>query len=108
MSGWRGLVGGVVALALLEVVVSNSQAAGRVGGLFNTTAQLLSRWLDPYTPLVPDLRKKDGQYVNPFGPNGPAPGTPLATDKPSTSNAALSTPRRTAAPAPTPLQSVTV
>lgn len=102
MNGWRGLVGGVVGLALLEVVVSSQQAAGRVGGLFTMAAGLLSRWLDPYTPLVPDLRTKNGQYVNPFGPNGPSGGPIAAPNTP----AAPSRPRKLAAIPPTPLQSV--
>lgn len=99
MNGWRGLVGGVVGLALLEVVVSSQQAAGRVGGLFTMAAGLLSRWLDPYTPLVPDLRTKNGQYVNPFGPNGPSGNTPIAV-------APNQQQRKLAAVPPTPLQSV--
>lgn len=65
MSGVRGFVAGLMGLSLLEVITTNQHGeAGRVGGLFDVTASILSHWLDPYTPLIPDLR--DGA-ANPFG-----------------------------------------
>lgn len=95
MSGWRGLAGGMAGLALLEVAVSNQQAAGRVGGVFDTAAHLLARWLDPNIPLIPDLRKG---AANPFsGDNSPTPTASLPN---------YSTPRRLPAAPATPTQSV--
>lgn len=55
MSAVRGIITGVVGLSLLEMVVSNQDAAGRVGGLFTTVAAILTHWLDPTVPLIPDL-----------------------------------------------------
>jgi hypothetical protein len=57
LSAARGLLAGTAGLALLEAVVSNNAAAGRVGGVFTTAAGLLSQWLDPNRPLIPDRRK---------------------------------------------------
>lgn len=55
MSAASGIIGGVLGLALLEVVVSDQGTAGRVGGLFTTVSSVLSRWLDPSVALIPDL-----------------------------------------------------
>lgn len=64
MSAVRGLIAGTAGLALLEAIVSNNAAAGRVGGAFELVAKVLSHWLDPNTPLIPDLR---GGTPSPFG-----------------------------------------
>lgn len=53
MSGLRGFVAGLAGLSLLEVVVSNQAAAGRVSGAFGLVSRVLSRWLDPQVPLIP-------------------------------------------------------
>lgn len=68
MSGVRGFVAGVAGLSLLNVATSTQHGeAGRVGSVFDTATSLLTRWLDPYTPLVPDLTA--GQ-PNPFVDGG--------------------------------------
>lgn len=55
----RGLIAGVLGLSLLEVVVSNRQGeAGRVGDLIGGAGSLISRWIDPTVPLIPDNSKK--------------------------------------------------
>lgn len=63
MSAVRGLAAGMAGLALLEVAVAQKGAAGRVGGLFDAVAGVLSHWLDPNTALIPDLRSSSGQSV---------------------------------------------
>lgn len=56
MSGLRGFVGGLVGLSLLQVVTKSKYGeADRVSGAFGLVASVLSRWLDPSVPLVPDL-----------------------------------------------------
>lgn len=85
MSATRGFVAGVAGLALLEAIVSSDQAAGRVGGVFDTTAKVLARWLDPYTPLVPNLT---GSEVSPFG------GSSSGTVTSSIAASPFATPRR--------------
>jgi hypothetical protein len=64
MSALRGLALGTGGLALLEATVSSQAAAGRVGGAFAVVSTVLARWLDPYTPLVPNLT---GNEASPFG-----------------------------------------
>lgn len=90
MSALRGIIAGTVGLALLEVVVSNTQAAGRVGDAFTVISDVLAVWLDPYVPLVPNLTA--GQ-TNPFSgtlPNVADPNNkkPIATDTPPAQNLA--------------------
>jgi hypothetical protein len=73
VSGLRGVVVGVGGLVLLEVVVTNRNGeAGRVGGVIDTVSKGLTAWLDPYTPLIPDLSKG---AASPFGPD-PSSGAP--------------------------------
>lgn len=55
MAAARGFVAGVVGLALLELTVSSKGAAGRVSGALGGLAGLLSAWLDPTVPLIPNL-----------------------------------------------------
>jgi hypothetical protein len=85
MSAARGLVAGVAGLALLEAIVSNNAAAGRVGGAFTLVAGVLSHWLDPNVALIPDLRKGT---PSPFGQQ--PPGTVVSAQ-------VYTTPRRVAA-----------
>lgn len=50
----RGLIAGIIGLSLLEVVVSNRKGeAGRVGDLIGGVGTIISRWIDPDVPLVP-------------------------------------------------------
>lgn len=50
----RGLVAGIIGLSLLEVVVTNRNGeAGRVGDLIGGIGSVISRWIDPTTPLIP-------------------------------------------------------
>lgn len=55
MSGLTGFVGGVLGLTLLDATLVNAQNAST---LVSVPADWLARWLDPNTPLIPDLRKK--------------------------------------------------
>lgn len=54
MSTASGIVTGVIGLTLLQVVVKN---ADRSIALIEVPANLLARWLNPYAPLIPDLRE---------------------------------------------------
>jgi hypothetical protein len=68
VSGFRGFLAGLAGLALLEVVTSNKNGeAGRVGDLFDTSAGVLSRWLDPNKPLIPDKRTQPSPVGNNSG-----------------------------------------
>ena len=57
---WQTVLAGVLALALLEVTVSSNAAAGRVGGLLDATASVVSHVLSPTVAAIPDLRTKGG------------------------------------------------
>jgi hypothetical protein len=80
VSGLRGLVLGVAGLAMAEAVVSNQKATNNAGGAITLISHGLARWLDPYTPLIPDLR---AGAAKPAGPGkvwgGIVPKTPAAT-----------------------------
>lgn len=67
MSSLRGFVMGVGGLTLLDVVTQKGPA-DRLGGAFGLVSKVLTHWLDPYTPLIPDLRQGDNSA---FG-NGPS------------------------------------
>lgn len=92
MSGLRGLAVGVVGLSFLEFVVSNDQAAGRIGGLFTVPGAVLGHWLDPTVPLVPDLSGNTGgstthieanAYQTPTAPYQSTPRATAATPQPA-------------------------
>ena len=49
----RGLIIGLLALTLLETVLSSPSAPGRVGGLLSGAGGLVQRLADPTIPLIP-------------------------------------------------------
>lgn len=53
MSGLGGFVAGALGLTMLQVAVSN---APNTAAVITVPAKILARWIDPYTPLIPDLR----------------------------------------------------
>lgn len=55
MSGFGGFAAGVIGLSLLQVAVTN---ANHTAAVIQVPAELLARWINPYTPLIPDLRTK--------------------------------------------------
>lgn len=54
MNGWRGLLGGALALIILEVILTSPQATGRVGGFFSGLADGVSWFVSESTPAIPD------------------------------------------------------
>lgn len=50
-----GLLGGMLALTLLEAFLSGPQTTN-VGGLLRGVGALARRWSDPTVPAIPDLR----------------------------------------------------
>lgn len=68
MAAARGFVAGVIGLALLELTVSSKGAAGRVSGALGVVAGLLSAWLDPSRPLIPDLNPPPMPQADASGP----------------------------------------
>jgi hypothetical protein len=78
VSGVGGFVGGLVGLSLLEVVVSNRHGeAGRVTGTFGALTKVLSDWLDPTVPLIPNLANYGAgtDHIEANSYVQPAPGT---------------------------------
>jgi hypothetical protein len=67
MSAARGFAGGVAGLSLLELVLSNKSATGRVSGVFGAFTGLLRHWLDPNIALIPDLRTNAPSGLAPPG-----------------------------------------
>lgn len=56
MSALRGAILGALGLTLLEVLVSNDQAADNAGTLLDLTATGINHMVDPAVPLIPDRR----------------------------------------------------
>lgn len=54
--GFTGLALGFVGLTLLEVLVSNPATNKNATGLISLVSKAVNVWIDPKTPLVPDLR----------------------------------------------------
>lgn len=50
-----GFIAGILGLTLLQVALTHST---RTAGVISVPAAILSRWLDPTIPLIPDLRTK--------------------------------------------------
>jgi hypothetical protein len=50
------VLGGVLALSLLEATVTSAQATDRVGDIWTMLASGINRVLDPTVPAIPDLR----------------------------------------------------
>lgn len=57
MNSLKYAVRTALVLTLLEVVLTSSQASGRIGGLANGLSQAFTYLLSPAYPLVPDRRK---------------------------------------------------
>lgn len=53
MRGWRGVLGGILALTALEVVVTTPYA-DRLGAFLTWPAAAARRFLDPSVPAIPD------------------------------------------------------
>lgn len=53
----RGVLTGALSLAGLHLLVANPNAYRGVGGLFGSTARLVSALMDPAKPGIPDLRR---------------------------------------------------
>lgn len=54
MSTFSGLAVGIVGLAVLDNVLKNSAHAST---LIEVPTGILTRWLDPFTPLIPQIAK---------------------------------------------------
>lgn len=54
---WRGIFTGTLLLAGLEAVVSSNQSGERFGNLITAAGSILSHFLDPTVPAIPDLSK---------------------------------------------------
>lgn len=54
MSGFRGVLAGVLVLVALEAVLSTDTAANRTSGVFGALAGLVDRLLDPNVAAIPD------------------------------------------------------
>jgi len=57
MSGVRGLVAGVMGLTLMEAMLSTQQATDNVTGLIGFVSHGMNRWLNPYLPLIPWVKR---------------------------------------------------
>lgn len=100
MRGWRGLLSGVLGLVALQVVVSTSGSANRVGSGLTDVASLLRRALSPAVPLVPDLRgASSGTSARPTVATAP-PADPGAAPSSVLRVVPTSLPRLAARPAP--------
>jgi hypothetical protein len=56
VKGWRGVLGGALALVTLQVLVTSNQTS-RLAGLFTVPADLAEQFLNPNVPAIPDRRK---------------------------------------------------
>lgn len=67
----RGIFTGILALTLLDAVVSSEQSAHRFGGIFTSLADVLAWVMDPTVPGIPDLSgsSKNSKSAD----SGPAP-----------------------------------
>lgn len=54
MRGWRGFLTGALGLIVLEILVTSSQATGRVTGLFSGVAKGVDWLVSNTTPGLPD------------------------------------------------------
>lgn len=65
---------GAMGLALLEVVVTSPQAAGRVGALGTFGAAVVKRVIDPQVALIPNWHDTANQTITGPSPYGAQPG----------------------------------
>lgn len=85
---WRSILSGVLGLALLDAAVSSQAAAGRVGGLLDGMASVISHVLSPTVAAIPDLRQHGGAAPSSSTSSGSVQAQP-ATDSTSTKSATL-------------------
>jgi hypothetical protein len=84
----RSLFAGILALTLLDAVVSSQESAQRFGGIFTSLANILNWVMDPTVPAIPDLSggssNSKSDYTDP-GSTGliPPPGTVNPAPKPT-------------------------
>lgn len=64
MNGWRGLLGGALALIALQALVQPT-ASDRVGGLVGWSTGLVRKFMDPTVPAIPD-HSKPHEPFDPF------------------------------------------
>ena len=89
MSGIRGLILGVAGLSLMEVIVTSKTATANTNAGVTLVADGLRRWLDPYTPLIPNLAgyhatfTRGGNFVNMPGSTAPTSPTGVAQAHPA-------------------------
>jgi hypothetical protein len=76
--GLGGFFLGLLALSLLEVVVSSSEASGRVGGALTGASLVFRHIIDPAVPAIPDLRVSSGATTSSSTPTPSAAAAPSA------------------------------
>jgi hypothetical protein len=59
MAGLSGIIMGALGLAALETVVSSDQATHGFSTLVQLPAQWARAFMDPHTPLIPNLAKAE-------------------------------------------------
>lgn len=70
----RSIFAGILALTLLDAVVSSQQSAQRFGGIFTSAANVLAWVMDPTIPGIPDLSGSSSNSTSDYT----APSTPAA------------------------------
>lgn len=82
----RGLFGGVLALTLLQAVLSSDQSAKRTAGVWSAVSSGFARFMSPTVAAIPDLRDRKWDTVAPgqpgdktgrvpYNPSSASPGT---------------------------------
>lgn len=75
----RGIFGGVLALALLQAVVSTTKSAERTAGIWSAMASGVAHFMSPTVAAIPDVRdRKKWDTVAPGDP-GKVPYDPSST-----------------------------
>lgn len=54
----RGMFGGLLALTMLQAVLSSQKAAERTGGIMSGLASGVARFMSPTVAAIPDLRDR--------------------------------------------------
>ena len=86
MAGVRGVIAGVLGLSLMEAIVSSSAGSANTAGIIGFASRGLARWLNPYTPLIPNLAPNSYSVSTPIpgltitgsSATKPAPAAPAA------------------------------
>lgn len=79
---WQTILSGVLGLALLEVTVSSTASAGRVGSLLTSVSTVISHVLSPTVAAIPDLRTKGGAATSSTGGSTAQPATATSPTMP--------------------------